>query len=69
MKDMRKGLQISILVGGVYIVLNRFTNTPDLFLGLLMGLALCFYIVGLLPDKTYSRLKAWKKVVIKQKGL
>lgn len=65
MKDMRRELQIGLLAGVLYIILNRFTSTPDLFLGLLMGLALCLYIVGLLPEKIYTRLKAWKKALIK----
>jgi hypothetical protein len=65
MKDMRREFFMGLITGGLFIVLNRFTSVPDLFLGLLMGLTLCFYMVGLLPEKIYTRLKTWKRAVIK----
>jgi hypothetical protein len=57
---MRKELFIGIFAQTVYIILNRFFNVPDLFLGFLQGLAICFIIVGLLPNDINSKLKQWK---------
>ncbi len=63
MKDMRREFQISILATALYTVLNRFTSVSELFLGFLMGISLCFFMVGLLPKKGYARLKAWKNII------
>lgn len=65
MKKMRREIRFGLLAYALYIVLNRFTSVPDLFLGILMGMTLCFYTLGLLPEKLYTRLKAWKRAVIK----
>lgn len=58
---MRKELLIGIFAQAVYIILSRFFNAPDLFLGFLQGLAVCFIIIGILPQEFYSKLKKWKE--------
>lgn len=58
---MKKESTIGVVVLGLFIILNRFTSTPDLILGILAGIGICFGVIGLLPNKTYDVLKAWKK--------
>ena len=62
---MRKELRIGIIAEVVYIILNNFFTVPDLFLGLLEGIAICFIIIGIIPEKAYSKLKEWKRSMIK----
>lgn len=50
----------------VYLVATRFFNAPDLFLGLLQGLALCFILIGILSTESYSKLKKWKNSMFKK---
>lgn len=59
---MRSELIIGSTCGGLYIILNRFTNAaPDLVLGALLGFGICFGVIGLLPDTIYNKLKKWEK--------
>ncbi|WP_129724253.1 hypothetical protein [Xylanivirga thermophila] len=60
---MRKELFIGIFAQAIYIVLSRFFNAPELFLGFLQGLAVCFIIIGILPRESYSKLKEWKRAI------
>lgn len=62
---MRKELFIGIFAQTVYIILSRFFSVPALFLGFLQGLAICFIIIGILPQNPYSKLKRWKRSMIK----
>ncbi len=57
---MRKELKIGMVAGGVSILLNRFTSTPDFLLGMLTGISICFTIVGLLSNNKYKKLKSAK---------
>lgn len=61
-KKMRNELLIGAASGGLYILLDRFAATaPDALLGALLGIGICFGIIGLLPDSIYHKLKNWKK--------
>ena len=62
---MRKELFVEIFAQSVYIILSRFFNVPDLFLGFLQGLVICFIIIGILPRGPYLKLKRWKRSIIK----
>ena len=62
---MRKELFVGIFAQAVYIILSRFFNVPALFLGFLQGLAICFIIIGILPQGPYLKLKRWKRSIIK----
>ena len=62
---MRKELFIGIFAQTSYIILSRFFNVPNLFLGFLQGLAICFIIIGILPQEPYLKLKRWKRSMIK----
>lgn len=57
---MKKEMRIGLILLGVYIVLERFLNTPDLILGFLMGLSLLYLVIGLMPEKTYTKIKEFK---------
>jgi len=58
---MRKELKIGILTLVLYIILERFTSTPDFVLGMLIGLSIAYNLLGLLPDSAYNKFKEWKK--------
>lgn len=61
-KKMRSELIIGCTCGGLYIILNRFTTaSPDVLLGALSGIGICFGVIGLLPNTIYNKLKKWKK--------
>ena len=62
---MRKELFVGIFTLSVYIILSRFFNVHDLFLGFLQGLVICFIIIGILPRGPYLKLKRWKSSIIK----
>lgn len=62
---MRRELFIGIFAQTLYIILNRFFNAPDFFMGFLQGLAICFIIIGILPKNIYSKLRGWKKSKVK----
>lgn len=61
---MKKELRIGLITEVMYIVLSRFFSVPDLFLGLLEGFAICFILIGILPQKANSKLKDWKSALV-----
>ena len=58
---MKKELKIGILTLALFIILERFTSTPDFVLGMLIGLSIAYNLLALLPDSAYNKFKAWKK--------
>lgn len=44
---MRKELRIGFLFQGVFLIVDRFFNTPGVISGLLMGLALLYLTIAL----------------------
>ena len=57
---MKKELRLGILLQAIYLILNRFLNIPNFILGLLLGLGLCFIIIGILPERAYVKIKQLK---------
>lgn len=50
------------LLGAVYLARhNLLPGFPDFLLGLLLGLALVFLLLGLLPGEGWRRLRKWKR--------
>lgn len=62
---MKKELKLGILLQAIYLILNRFLNIPNFVLGLLLGLGLCFIIIGILPERAYVRIKQLKGTTTK----
>ena len=62
---MKKELRLGILSIAIYLVFKRFLNIPDFILGFLMGLGLCLIVIGILPEKTYVKIKKIKNSAIK----
>lgn len=60
---MRTELKIELLLFTVTLLLKTFFDCPEFLMGFLLGLALCFELVGILPEKTYQKLKRVKKSV------
>lgn len=66
---MRKELRIGIIAEALYFILSRFFSVSYLILGLLLGLGICFIIIGSLPEKAYSKLRDWKISIIKSNSV
>ncbi len=62
---MKKELRLGIVSLAIYLIFKRFLNTPDFILGLLLGLGLCLIVIGILPEKAYSKIKQLKKTATK----
>lgn len=62
---MKKELRLGILLQAIYLILNRFLNIPNFILGLLLGLGLCFIIIGILPERAYVKIKQLKSTATK----
>lgn len=62
---MRNELKIGLLLYAVTLALRCFTSVPEFLMGLLLGLAICFEIVGILPENAYHRIKRFKKKLFK----
>ena len=61
---MKEESRFCIILHAVYLVLNRFIQISDLISGCLLGLSLLFLVMGLMPEKSYLKIKQLKKSVI-----
>ena len=62
---MNTATRIGLLSFAVMAVLNQFTDIPFLS-GAFAGAAVCFLVIGLLPQKTVDALKNWKRAVFRR---
>ncbi|MFQ8599810.1 MAG: hypothetical protein ACLSAP_03950 [Oscillospiraceae bacterium] len=62
---MRIELKIGLLLYAVALALRCFTGIPEFAMGLLLGLAVCFEVVGVLPENAYRKMKRFKKKLLK----
>lgn len=69
-KPMKREVKISILLFAIFNIVNLIVNNffPEILalhflLGGLAGLAFAQIIIGILPEPTYLKLKAFKKNV------
>ena len=60
---MRIELRIGLLAAALSFVLMRFTKTPAVVSGLLIGLGLCFLIIGALPVNAYDKITGLKESI------
>lgn len=58
---MRKEYRIGILCYAITMLMNQFFKIPELLYGVGLGLSICFMLMTILPEKTYWRLKEYKK--------
>lgn len=61
---MRKELIIGLACLALCLVLKQFSSVSDFVIGILMGFAISFELIGILPEKSYSALKNWKKAIL-----
>jgi len=61
MNSKKTQIRIALATSALYFILEKFTNTSKFLLGIMMGFSLCFYILYLLPGKTYKRLQSIKR--------
>lgn len=59
---MRKELRVGIILQATYLALNRFFNIPDFISGFFIGLGLFLIVIGILPEKTYGKIKQLKGI-------
>lgn len=63
---MRPELRIGFILYAFVLVLNQITAVPEFFMGLFLGLAIFFDLMGILPEKVYCKLKCFKKNFFKK---
>jgi len=61
MKNMRKEIKWALLCTAIHLFLSRFDIVPNFVLGVLCGLGICFFILGLIPEKNLLKFKNYKK--------
>ncbi|MBZ4669698.1 MAG: hypothetical protein JG769_2 [Oscillospiraceae bacterium] len=61
---MRKELIIGLACLTLCLVLKQFSSVSDFVIGILMGSAISFELIGILPEKLYLALKNWKKAIL-----
>ncbi|SFQ32506.1 hypothetical protein SAMN04488506_1456 [Desemzia incerta] len=66
MEKIRKELAIGLFIQAITLITNYYFNIPDLFLGLLQGVALGFMLLIFLPTQWYLRLHKSKSVISKR---
>ncbi|MGD9995263.1 MAG: hypothetical protein AB7S69_18325 [Salinivirgaceae bacterium] len=54
---MRNELKIALGLFAVNTTLGHLWDLPEFIRGLLLGLSLFFMVLGLLPEKSYAKLK------------
>jgi MFS superfamily sulfate permease-like transporter len=57
---MKKEIRIGLVLFASFIILQRFSALPDFVLGIIMGICLACFILGLLPTKISETIKSKK---------
>ena len=56
----KKEIRVGLIFFATFIILQRFSALPDFVLGVIMGICLACFILGLLPTKIYETIKSKK---------
>ena len=64
---MHKELSIGLLLFGISMTLRQFIPLPEFLSGILLGLSICFELIGILPDRAYQKLKCFKRKLLLRK--
>lgn len=62
--DMRKELRIGLAINVLALVVTQSEAAPELLKGFLLGMAICLMLIGILPEKSYQKLKEVKRSLI-----
>jgi hypothetical protein len=57
---MRREIRIGLVFFASFIILQRFSVLPDIFLGIIMGISICSFVIGLLPPTAYNAISDFK---------
>ena len=60
---MKKEIRVGLIFFASFIILQRFTILPNFGLGIIMGICLACFVLGLLPAKIYETIKNTKNKV------
>lgn len=61
---MRKEIQIGLILFAMPLLLKQFIEVPEIMMGFLLGLAICFELIGALPESVYQKIKCWKRSLL-----
>ena len=58
----RKYAMLGGLLGVSYLVVNNLLpGVPDFLMGVVLGLAVVFFVLALLPEKAARKVRKWKR--------
>ena len=60
-RDLRKEVKIGLLVCAGPLTMEQFFAVPEFIKCVMLGIGICFELIGLLSEEKYQRLKAKKK--------
>jgi Na+-transporting NADH:ubiquinone oxidoreductase subunit NqrB len=63
---MKSETRLGMVVLAVFLVANQLLKMPHFLLGLLIGVAICFIILGNLPKKQYNVINTFKQKIYKK---
>lgn len=63
---MRKELYIGLIALSLSLMLKQFFNVSEVIMGILLGVSISLEFIGALPEKTYQKIKWWKKSLLTQ---
>ncbi len=59
-RQLRTEFKIGIVAFAISLLLRQFTAVPHFVIGALLGFAICFEVIGILPEAGYQRIKRFK---------
>lgn len=57
---LNRRMEIGIWLLALYFILNRYGAVSDLIQGMVLGIAAGFILLGLLSERAWEKIKAWK---------
>ena len=63
---MRKEFAAGLLLFGLALTLKQFFAVPEILMGFLLGLSLCFEGIGVLPETAYRKIKGIKGALLRR---
>lgn len=57
---MKKELRYGLILLAIHLLFSRFLNAPELVHVFLLGLSIFLMVIGILPEKVYTRIKQLK---------
>lgn len=68
MRPLKKEFKIGLLCFALYMILYRFTNVHHIILGIIFGISMGAYLLGLLPSTVKNKIRNFKLSLIGKKS-